>query len=303
MTFSRFILFSLFTLLAVTTFNTAYGQQSIPTPKWELVEKKLKKNRLSKGFIQALKKNYDPSTFTDVLELNTLLFLRKSDYHGTQVSDEAVDRVTSFMAENKKILNHAEKQFGVDSFVIASLLFIESRYGKNTGTFDVCSVFAHLAQLDRPEILDYLYSQTSKFSLEVISAEDKKRIVEMKTRKEKWALEELSALNRMYKRDKKLTMQLRGSFSGAFGIAQFIPSSFMVYARSKNNKVADLSKVDDAVTSVANYLKKSGWRKNKTKALLKYNNSLDYANAILKLAKESKASQRRTPAESENRKN
>ena len=73
---------------------------------------------------------------------------------------------------------------------------------------------------------------------------------------------------------------------------QFLPSSYVHFARSVNPKTQPaLDQADDAIMSVAYFLKMHGWKTRQTKshvkALKAYNNSLDYANAILTLAKKS----------------
>jgi len=72
-------------------------------------------------------------------------------------------------------------------------------------------------------------------------------------------------------------------------MAQFVPSSYVSYAQSPvKGRVPDLEIPEDAIQSVAFYLYKNGWRGNRKKshikALMKYNNSHDYAAAILNLA-------------------
>ena len=120
-------------------------------------------------------------------------------------------------------------------------------------------------------------------------------------RKAAWALDELRALEKFYKKDKKMVSELQGSFAGAFGIPQFIPSSYFTYSRPlKKGAVADLYSPDDAISSVSNYLKKTGWnskkRTRKMKALMHYNNSEDYAESILQLSEQITAIKTKTSA-------
>ena len=56
---------------------------------------------------------------------------------------------------------------------------------------------------------------------------------------------------------------LKGSYAGAMGLGQFMPSSYLNYAVSfDGNKKIDLFTIKDAVVSVANYMNKHGWKKN-----------------------------------------
>lgn len=272
----------------------AKSSKALTTPKtsWSYVEKKLKKSGFDKKFIRALKKNYEPKHFDTVVKLNLLLFLVTSNYHGVQVTDEGIKNVREFLTKNEKAFVQVEKDHGVSRSVVASLLWIETRHGQNQGSFHVASSYAHLLQADRADVLVHLQSKATDYNAKVT----KKQRQEIKRRtktKGEWALKELRALEKIYKRDKKLAMNLRGSFSGAFGMPQFLPSSYNEYARAiQKKKVPDLYNPADAVYSVGHYLKKHGWKatKNKThlKALMKYNNSRDYAEAILKLAERSR---------------
>ncbi|HPU23830.1 MAG TPA: lytic transglycosylase domain-containing protein, partial [Candidatus Kapabacteria bacterium] len=83
-----------------------------------------------------------------------------------------------------------------------------------------------------------------------------------------------------------------GSWAGAFGIPQFLPSSYVKYAIDGNNDgVVDLFNLSDAVFSVANYLKSHGWGEmlsEQRKAIFAYNNSTAYVDAVMKLAEYAK---------------
>lgn len=261
---------------------------ALPKADWKYAEKRMRKAGLKKKFIAALKKTYETDSFREVLELNTLLFLKKVDYHGPQVTEQAVEDVRSFMSANQNSLAVAEKSYGVNGGVVASLLWMESRHGKTLGGFHVPSVFVDLVQCDRPETVRYLHKAGKRFTPKV-TTKDKIAISSRAKKRVKWALAELKAIQTMYERNPGALNDFRGSFAGAFGMAQFEPSSYVAYARAQ---VADhapiLDHADDAIQSVANYLHENGWRAKKKdsfmKALMKYNNSEDYANAILKLA-------------------
>jgi membrane-bound lytic murein transglycosylase B len=267
--------------------------------KWTVAQARLQHAGLSASFVRQLGKHYDSQDFKEVVELNTLLFLRKEDYHGVQVTDDAVDAVRKFITENQDAMNEAEDHYHVNPAVIASLLWMESRHGKNQGEFDVPSVYVDLLQTDRPDVLHHLYQAAHRFTAKV-SAKDRRDIRSRAHKRVKWALNELKAIQKMYRKNPKLFADFHGSFAGAFGMPQFVPSSYVTYAAARGEPhPPHLTQADDAIFSVANYLKLSGWResrpKSHTRALLKYNNSHDYAAAILKLAKE--AADKKDPRE------
>jgi membrane-bound lytic murein transglycosylase B len=272
-------------------------------PDWKYVERRLKKAKFNPTFIDEMKKVYEPKDFTQVLDLNILLYLRSKDYHGTQVSDQAASEVRTFMDENRDVLKKAEKKMKVPGSIVASLLWIESRHGKNQGHFHVPSVYLNLLQANRKPVLAYLRASAPRFA----DDPEDKRIGDLPARAKKksdWALEELRALQQAYKWKWHIVTDLRGSFSGAFGMPQFIPSSYVKWARSPKPKVApDLMTAPDAIQSVAYYLHDQGWKPKKSEshvpALMKYNNSEDYANAIIALA--AKVDGERAPARARSR--
>jgi membrane-bound lytic murein transglycosylase B len=272
-------------------------------PEWDYCEKQLVKAGLRPQFIAELKQHYDPSRFSEVLELNTLLFLKRSDYHGIQVNTEAVTAVKSFVKENQETFLIAQKKYGVPGEVISALLWIESRHGSNKGQFHVPSVFVDLLQVDRKPVIQHLYQAAKKFT-RTVTKKNKRDIVSRTKKRVKWATAELKAIDTMHLRNPKVLKNFKGSFAGAFGMSQFIPSSYVFYARSgSSDRTPNLELAEDAILSVASYLHESGWRKSKkthTRALMKYNNSQDYAAAIVKLAQQSviyDPLSKRTPAE------
>lgn len=283
----------LLTLSTGATEKFASAHSKEPKTDWTYVESKLKKAGLSRAYIRALQKNYESKHFATVLKLNLLLFLVTSNYHGVQVTEEGVKNVQTFLEKNEKVFTKVEREYGVPRRVIASLLWIETRHGENQGSFHVASAYLHLLQAERKPVLTYLQNKAIDFN-DKVTAKQRKEIKKRTKTKAEWALKELKALEQLYKKNSKLAISLRGSFSGAFGLPQFLPSSYQHWARSnQKGGVADLYKPSDAICSVGNYLKQHGWKwkKEKThiKALMKYNNSRDYAEAILKLAERSKA--------------
>ncbi|RLB95854.1 MAG: protein MltB, partial [Deltaproteobacteria bacterium] len=86
------------------------------------------------------------------------------------------------------------------------------------------------------------------------------------------------------------TTRIKGSYAGAMGIAQFMPSNAYALAKDGNgNGRIDLFEHADAIASIAYYLKYHGWKpglsaKKQHRVILHYNNSTVYANTVLKVA-------------------
>ncbi|HWR98845.1 MAG TPA: lytic murein transglycosylase, partial [Candidatus Methanoperedens sp.] len=95
---------------------------------------------------------------------------------------------------------------------------------------------------------------------------------------------------RALEREKLDLPALEGSWAGAFGMSQFIPSSYWGYAVDGNGDGrADLYTVADAAFSVGNYLRSFGWRQGLTEeqrrgVVRRYNNSELYAATVLEVA-------------------
>jgi hypothetical protein len=112
-------------LLTVVALPLLTHAQKPPTPRPAYIESRLLKAGLQKDFVDELLKSYETKGFDDVLRLNIILFLKKTDDHGIQVTSQAVREVRAFQAKYRGVLRKAEIRFGVPAKVIASLLWIE----------------------------------------------------------------------------------------------------------------------------------------------------------------------------------
>jgi membrane-bound lytic murein transglycosylase B len=118
------------------------------------------------------------------------------------------------------------------------------------------------------------------------------KIEKRATKKSNWAINELIALEKIYKTSRIEILNLYGSWAGAFGMSQFLPSSYTNWAVDGNaDGKIDLFETEDAIYSVANYLKINGWGNSieqQRKAVFHYNNSNAYVDAVLLLAEKIK---------------
>jgi len=173
----------------------------------------------------------------------------------------------------------AAKRYKVDPAVISAIMLVETSYGNFKGDYPLISVFAST-------YLDAKALEVSAQSDE-LNEKAKQRI----TRKKNWALEELSALVKIKRRYKNMDLySIRGSYAGAFGICQFLPSSYLNHAvRARGNGRPDLFWEPDAIYSVGNYLKAHGYKQpagseESKKAIFAYNNSDVYVDTVLAVA-------------------
>ena len=205
------------------------------------------------------------------------------------LTPEAILLAKRFLQENSAILNEAEKRFSVDREVITAILFVESRFGENIGKFRVLPTLASMAVMDSPENVEANYS--------VLRAADPEmtydRVQGMAKKRASWAYQELKSFLLIVLRENIDPLEIRGSYAGAVGMAQFVPSSYLAYAESKNGFERWLTSKEDAIFSIGNYLKSHGWNKNfplekKKKILWYYNHSKPYIETVLLIAQKIK---------------
>lgn len=247
---------------------------------------KLRQKGASESYLSLLERTYESEDRSKVLELNLLGFLKTRPDPDNRIPGWELERVEVFLKKNKKVFKEVEKSFPVPKEVIASLLWVETKYGRDAGTFHVGSAFLSIAQADFPTILEQSM-ETAKLMTKEYTPEVEARIIARSKSKAEWAVNELMALEEVHENGFKDAESLRGSFSGAFGMAQFLPSSYLSWAKGRKRQ-PNLFQADDSIYSVANYLSVNGWKKkdrtSHEAALFHYNRDRNYVNRILKMS-------------------
>lgn len=207
------------------------------------------------------------------------------------ILNSIVKKVNLFISKNYSLLFESEKKFKVPKEIIASILWTETRFGTVLGIHHVPSVFLSIAL--SPFIISQIDSEQIDRvpgSLKQITKIDTSRdkLLERSQKKSQMAIKEIVALLEMKKYGVDI-QNLYGSFAGAFGIPQFLPSSFVQYGYDADgNDTVDLFSLPDAIFSVANYLHSNGWDNNsiekQRQALFSYNRSNNYVDFILELS-------------------
>ncbi len=205
-------------------------------------------------------------------------------------NEKSVKKAKEFLNNNNDALLSAENAYGVPKEVIASILWIETKFGAILGKNNVPSVFLSVAMANQPE---YLAMNKDNLRKNWTGTSDELQELDLKIerrsqKKSAWALDELMALDTLRRRSPFHPLELYGSAAGAFGLSQFLPSSYLRWAKDGNgDNVINLFELRDAMHSIGNYLKTNGWgatREQKEKAVFHYNNSKDYVAAVLTLA-------------------
>ncbi len=216
------------------------------------------------------------------LEIN-IKYVEKPEHYTRYVKPSYVKMGRKFMDRHSVFIEEVEERYGVPGEVITAILIIESKLGQMKGDYRVFNVLATVATADNEFNIESNYNRL-KGRFPDLKKEDIARRVKSRSG---WAYGELKSLIGLAAKEGKDPLEIKGSWAGAFGIPQFIPSSFVAFSADGDaDGVRDLDNLYDAIASVANYLKLHGWKpgideKQKKKVIWKYNHSKLYVNAVL----------------------
>ena len=184
-----------------------------------------------------------------------------TEYKKIFVKESRVVAGAKFYSENRSLIERVSSRYGVDPFVIVTIAGVESNYGVHHSQYSVFNA---------------LYSQIHEIP-----------------RRSKWATRELAEFIKYCYNDKIDPQEIGGSYAGAFGYGQFIPSSFTRYSVDFNeNGVREPYSWPDVLGSIANYLRMNGYKKNSNdyqkdgdiyKSVYAYNHADNYVMAVLEL--------------------
>jgi membrane-bound lytic murein transglycosylase B len=150
------------------------------------------------------------------------------EYRPVNVNPQRVAAGLRFWSDNAEVLARASRTYGVPEEIIVATIGVETLYGRDTGKFRVLDALYTLS-FDYPPRADYFRSELEQFLL----------------------------LTREQDVD---PTKPRGSYAGAMGIAQFMPSSYRKYAVDFDRSGrTDLFRDADAIGSVASYMSEFGW--------------------------------------------
>jgi len=218
------------------------------------------------------------------------LYSRERPERYTQyLSPESIQLSKKFLQQNLKTLRKAESRFHVEKEVTVSILLVESRFGENIGRYRVIPTLASMALMDSPENLQKNYSDLRDADPEL----PYEWIEDLAKRKARWAYHELKCFLDIIRHERVDPLEVYGSTAGAFGMAQFIPSSYLAYALNNDSFENWLLGKEEAIFSIGNYLKSHGWKitlpiKKKKQVLWHYNRSEPYVETILQVAQKIK---------------
>lgn len=151
-------------------------------------------------------------------------------YRAIFMTDSRIDGGVQFWRDNEDALQAVEREYGVPAEIIVAIIGIETKYGAFTGKYRV---------IDALSTLGFAYPSRSEFFLK--------------------ELEHFLLLSREEHLD---PLQPLGSYAGAMGMAQFMPSSYRAYAKDfdQDQKRDIWRNSRDAIASVANYFVANHWQ-------------------------------------------
>ncbi len=274
------ILILLFSFPSIT-----FGDETHPIPSaYQPLTDRLSADGFDSEFLSKLFMDERAEIIPDRMMIS-LGSIEKGEWYAQFLSSESILLAKNFLRQNLKFLKRVEKQVKVDKEVIVAILLVESRFGENTGRHRVIPTLASMAMMDTPDNL-----QTNYLILREIDPElSYEWVLEKAKRRAHWAYHELKCFLRIVRDEKFDPLEVKGSYAGAIGMPQFIPSSYLAFARSEKGLENWLSSKEEAILSIANYLNIHGWKKRisvakKKKVLWSYNHSEPYIDTILTVA-------------------
>ncbi len=186
----------------------------------------------------------------------------------------------------------AQKRFGVPASILASIFHVETRCGANKGKDVALYRVARLAMANEPKNVERNIKRHTKGE-----PRSKWPKIEARTRERGKYLEdtfypEVTAAFQIGSKLEIDPLDIIGSKAGAFGIPQFLPSSYMRFAIDGNGDGrVSLHQPADAAYSAANFLAGNGWHqgispKEKRAVIWNYNRSDAYIDTILFLSEQ-----------------
>lgn len=206
------------------------------------------------------------------------------------VSMESIRKAKNYLKKHEAELANAEKDYSVDKRIITAIMLVETQLGTVLGKRSVLNTLSTIASLTDAEVLEKFWDLILKSGKKVYKP-SRSNFEKKAYKKSKWAYAELKAFLKYAGREGIEPDGVYGSYAGALGIAQFIPSSILYYAKDGNSDGRiSLFNHADAIASIANYLKENGWRsgmgeKQASKVIYRYNHSSYYVDTILKISK------------------
>jgi len=221
-----------FLFFILISINFSFADINKDFENWKINFKKIAlKNNISEATFNIVMS--DTKFLSDVIKYDRYqpeFYEDTKTYISKRTSSKKVSIGKEFYIKNKDLINIVESKFDIEKELLLSLMGIETNFGTYVGKMDILSSLATLSF-------------------------DKRR--------SEFFTNELLTLLKLIDTKQIDYKTLYGSWAGAFGFFQFMPSTMKNYAIDfDNNKSIDLKSNKDAYASAANYLNQIGWKSN-----------------------------------------
>ncbi len=238
----------------------------------------------SETFLQKYKSlNFNIST-----TVNNLKYVESIESYEHYFAQSVIENSIECFKEHKDSFLTAAKKFGVSHNIILAILTVETNCGSYQPKHSIMEAYKSLIEVaEDPNKQEEVYKEI----LKKYPNTEKDWYLKRVEKKSSWAKGQIDALKKIYT-DRHLDIfQIKGSWAGAFGLSQFIPTTYInIAVDGDNDSNINLDTFPDAIYSIANYFRLSGWNdnlqdKDKINVIYKYNHSKLYCETILKLSK------------------
>ena len=258
---------TIFALLIALIAVSSYASEEIPpgfASKTEFISQRLRDNSFNNEEIREIFLDTRIKLYPEMLNRSGKGLNYMSRKFGL-LNKKSIMRGQKVLKEHRTIFKEIEDRFGVEKEVVVAIYRVETNLGNARGNYLVFNSLLTMSVFEN--------------------------------RRSEWATEELINLLILCKKNNKDPFSIKGSWAGAFGLCQFIPSSYFRYAVDGNGDgEIDLFNFYDAMASIASYLKANGWEKGNQdkhrKAIWAYNHCDNYVKAVLAYARASKVSKK-----------
>ncbi|MDR2405416.1 MAG: lytic murein transglycosylase [Deltaproteobacteria bacterium] len=206
----------------------------------------------------------------------------RSSTHGQFTNASAISQIRAKYFEDKAAFDRAQRAFQVPGPLIASIMWIETGYGNYFGKHKAAVNLASMAAAKDYKVIAPYVSDLD------VDSEAHSYLVKTASERGAWAQDELQALLLYAWQNGLDPMEFPGSIYGAIGYGQFMPSNIKKFAvDGDGDGRIDLFNKNDAIFSIANYLKMNGWSgdmsslEKRRAAIRNYNRSGVYVNTVL----------------------
>ena len=274
------ILFFLTSIFIISGQAYAYSQNQY----FNLLQNRLIQDGFNPAKIKKLYKS--PGVTFDTKGVSLYFVHKESKLNYDQfLEKDQIQKAKNYIAANQKAFISTEKAYGVERYVITAIILVETRLGTYVGKrsiLNTLSTMAALADANNRKILWKKIAGSTRLSKTEFKAKAQ--------RKSSWAYQELKAFLKHCIKENINPLTINGSYAGAMGICQFMPTNILTLARDGNGDGRiDLFNNADAIRSIASYLNNSGWysgisTQKAFNVIYTYNHSKYYVRTVLKIA-------------------